>query len=289
MASNVEIRTVPAVDVPDHYVDAGAIVAGALVATAVSVVLVTFGSGLGLSFTSAEPGDGMPLRWIAIAAGAWVIWTAVTSGAAGGYFAGRMRKRVNDSNADEMETRDGAHGIAVWALATLIAAILAASGIAGTVRAIGSALPGPAGALAAVISKNTDYLTGVALRNESRVPSVTARREIAAVLIRGFDNGDVSDGDRGYLASVLARESQLDRAEARTRVDQLVADAMEARDKAIKAAEQGRIFALIGAFTLAASLLVSAAAAYLSAVLGGKHRNENVGFGRFGSAPRPRT
>ena len=68
----------------------------------------------------------------------------------------------------------------------------------------------------------------------------------------------------------------------------MITDAEKARDKAIEVAEQARIFGLIGAFVVAASMLASAAASYFAAVLGGKHRNENIGFARFGAAPRRR-
>ena len=128
---NVGTRTGPPV-MADRYVDFSDIVGGALVATAISLILLGFGSALGLSFASAQPGEGISLRWVAIGGGLWLIWTAVSSGAAGGYFAGRMRKPVGDADADEIETRDGAHGIAVWALATLIMTLLGATGVGGT-------------------------------------------------------------------------------------------------------------------------------------------------------------
>ena len=91
-----------------------------------------------------------------------------------------------------------------------------------------------------------------------------------------------------YLARILATETGLAPSQARVRIDQVIADAERARDQAMKAAEQARVFALIGAFVIAASLLVSGAAAYFAAVLGGKHRNENIGFARFGSVQRKR-
>jgi len=268
----------------DRYVDLPAIVGGALIATAVGIVLFTFGSAFGLSLTSAEPGEGASLRWIAIAGGIWVIWQAISSAAAGAYFAGRMRRPVGDADADEVETRDGAHGVAVWALATLITATFAAAGVGGAARVAGAAL----GGVPTVISDNSNYLSGVALRNDTGLPSTEARAEVASVLVRSLTDGEVSNADRTYLARVLVAETRLTPAEARTRVNETVATAERARDKAIEAAEQGRIFALIGAFVVAASILTAGAAAYFAAVLGGKHRNENIGFARFGGARRNR-
>lgn len=271
----------------DRYVDLSDIVGGALVATAVSLILVTFGSALGLSFSAIEPGEGLSLRWVAIGGGLWVIWTAVTSSAAGGYFAGRMRKPVGDADADEVETRDGAHGVGVWALATLLTVVVAASGFGGTVKVLGATFGGAAGRIASVIEQDSDYRAGIALRGD-RLSSKEARSEVAGVLRRSLSDGAVTEADRSYLARILATETGLAPSQARVRIDQVIADAERARDQAMKAAEQARVFALIGAFVIAASLLVSGAAAYFAAVLGGKHRNENIGFARFGSVQRKR-
>jgi hypothetical protein len=285
---NVGTRTGPPV-VTDRYVDFSDIVGGALVATAISLILFAFGSAFGLSFTSAEPGEGVSLRWVAIGGGLWLIWTAVISGAAGGYFAGRMRKPVGDADADEIETRDGAHGIAVWAVATLITALLSATGVGGTIKAVGPVLGDAAESVATVIGENADYLAGVALRSDAGLSSPQARAEVARVLVRGLGEKEVSESDRVYLAQVVATESRIPAGEARTRIDQVITDAEKARDAAVEAAEQARVFALIGAFVVAASMLASAAAAYFAAVLGGQHRNGNVGFARFMTAPRKRS
>lgn len=48
------------------------------------------------------------------------------------------------------------------------------------------------------------------------------------------------------------------------------------------AAETARIYSVISAFALAASLMVAAAAAYWSAGLGGRHRDEGRAFKHFG-------
>jgi hypothetical protein len=120
------------------------------------------------------------------------------------------------------------------------------------------------------------------------VASAESRAEVASVLARTLTDGEVSEADRAYLARLLAAETRLDPAESRQRVEETVASAERARDAAIEAAEQVRIFTLIGAFVVAAGILASGAAAYFAAVLGGQHRNGNVGFDRFRAAPRSR-
>jgi hypothetical protein len=287
MATVIDISTPAAPSGPTgRYVDLADIVGGALVATAISLVLFSFGSAFGLSFVSAEPGEGGSLRWLAIGGGIWIVWQAVSSAAAGGYFAGRMRRPTGDADPDEVETRDGAHGIAVWALATLVTALLAAAGVGGAARIAGATLGGAADGVADVITDSAEHLAGVALRRDAGLASEESRAEVAAVLSRALTDGEVTEADRSYLANVLATETRLTPAEARARIDDTIATAERTRDEAIEAAEQARIFTLIGAFVVAASILASGAAAYFAAVLGGRHRNENVGFARFRAAPR---
>jgi hypothetical protein len=73
------------------YVDWAAIVAGTVIATAITLVLTGFGSGIGLSMTS--PFEGKGFSGMAIAIGLWVIWVAVTSLMAGSYVTGRIPGR----------------------------------------------------------------------------------------------------------------------------------------------------------------------------------------------------
>ncbi|MFT3972382.1 MAG: hypothetical protein QM699_02700 [Amaricoccus sp.] len=74
------------------YVEWGAILAGAVLTVTLSLVLLTFGSAVGLSASSFQPGQGVSLFWFGIASGIWFIWVAITSFGAGGYLAGRLRR-----------------------------------------------------------------------------------------------------------------------------------------------------------------------------------------------------
>src|SRR5690606_10427816 len=122
------------------YVDWPAIFAGTVVATAISFLLVTFGSAIGLSLTSAYEGEGMSLTWFAIAAGLWLLWVQVSSFFAGGYLAGRLRRRHGDATEHESDLRDGAHGLVVWGLGLLLGAAIAWTGIAGVAATATGAL-----------------------------------------------------------------------------------------------------------------------------------------------------
>jgi hypothetical protein len=153
------------------YVDWPAIIAGAILASAISFVLFTFGTGIGLSLTSPYPGESVSPTAFAVVLGLWVLWVSVSSFIAGAYLTGRLRRRIGDASEHEVEVRDAAHGLLVWALSALIGAMLAAW-IAGLTAsktadvAAGVATGASAGAAQEVASQvdPASYWTDVLLR-----------------------------------------------------------------------------------------------------------------------------
>lgn len=105
------------------YVDWSSILAGAVVASAIAFVFTTFGVALGLTLVSPYDGDGSATASM-LAVGSWMLWTTISSFMAGGYIAGRMRRRIDQASADEVAVRDGIHGLAVWGAAVLLGAFL---------------------------------------------------------------------------------------------------------------------------------------------------------------------
>ena len=65
------------------YVDWPAIIAGIVIAAGISLVLLTFGSAIGLSMVNFNAGPDVPAVWIAIAAGSWLLWVQISSFMAG--------------------------------------------------------------------------------------------------------------------------------------------------------------------------------------------------------------
>ena len=173
-------RTVPS-DI--GYVDWPAIFAGTALAVALSFVLLTFGSAIGLSVTSFEAGEGVSLRWLGIASGIWFLWVAVTCFAAGGYLAGRMRRPVPGSSVDEVEVRDGANGLVVWAMGALVGAMLATSGVTGVVGAAGNAAGAAAQTASEAVEGDMGYLGWRLLRGDGG--------DAAAVLTRNLGDGEI--------------------------------------------------------------------------------------------------
>lgn len=267
---------------PANYVDWGAIVGGALFAAALSFVLITFGSAIGLTMMSAEPGEGISLRWATIAAGIWFIWVAISSFAAGGYIAGRLRRPLGDAPAEEVETRDGGHGLLVWALGTLLALLMASSGIGGILGGASSAAGSLAGSASEMATEEIEGYASRMLRSDGVLPSAEARSEIASVLSRSLAAGEVSEEDRTHLANIVAAETELSPEQAQAQVETVATEAEELRAEALEMAEQLRIAGVIGAFVVAATLLISAAAAYFGATTGGQHRDRRISFRHYG-------
>jgi len=267
------------------YIDWSAIFAGAVLATAISLVLFAFGGALGLGMVSPEEGS-VPGRWLAIAAGLWFVWVVVSANIAGGYLAGRMRRRTGDATADESDTRDGANGLTVWAVATLIGAMLATSGLStlargagATAGAVAQAAGTAAGGAAGALGGQLDYFAGLVQRGEgTAVANPEVRSEITTILGRSLREGEVSQPDRDYMVNLVAQETGTPPEQVGERVDAALSQFQEAEQAAIDAAEAARVAGIVTGFVIAATLLTAAAAAYLAAVSGGNHRDANIAF-----------
>ncbi|HEY4170188.1 MAG TPA: hypothetical protein VGM96_25565 [Reyranella sp.] len=131
----------------------GAVILGALVASSICLVLLTFGAGIGLSATSAHPYAGASPKALAVISALYTAVTLIAAFAGGGYVAGRMRLPAAEELA-EHEFRDGAHGFAVWALTLFVAGLMAAFGAAGAVKTAIQATATVAGGGAAGAASN---------------------------------------------------------------------------------------------------------------------------------------
>lgn len=270
------------------YVDWPAIIAGILLASAISIILLAFGSAVGLSFANFRSGTDVSPIWVGIAAASWLLWVEVSSFMAGGYLTGRLRRRWHDATEHESDVRDGAHGLLVWAGAAVLGSVIAVSGVgavAGTVGSIASTATQAAATAAAPAADNIDpnaYSIDALFRAKQpgQATDLTQVRDEAG---RIFSNAaltgtPVSDEDKTYLANTVAANTGLTPDEAKARVDQTVTNIEAARQKVIDAAEAARKTTVLAAFLLAASLLVSAVGAYWAAGMGGRHRDEQTVF-----------
>ena len=108
----------------------GVIFAGAAIACAISVVLLQFGSAIGLSAGSPLRGAGSLASWGVIAAGIWLLWVQLVASLSGGYAAGILRTPILHHTRYENEIRDGLYGLTVWAISTLAVFLFVSAGVA---------------------------------------------------------------------------------------------------------------------------------------------------------------
>jgi hypothetical protein len=270
------------------FVEWGAVFAGAVLAAALSFVLLTFGTAIGLSAASPWPSAGLSAKVIASLAVFWAIAQQIGALMAGGYVAGRMRSRWLEPG-HEAEFRDGLHGGLVWAVGVLIGALLVFA-TAGLIARTGADVAGKAAASVASPGEPMDLVldtmlrpTGAAAappaagapaaapraRPASTAPADDIRAEIGRILARSVASGSIGTDNRTYLAQLVAQRSGISQQEAERRVDEAVNAARAAADKARRAA-------VLTGFVTAAGLIISFAAAWWAALKGGQHRDASV-------------
>jgi hypothetical protein len=116
-------------------VDWGAIFAGAVLTTAIALILLTFGAALGLGVTSPYEGEGVGPALYVFGAGLWLLWVQLASFTVGGYVTARLRARQPDATEHEVDVRDGLHGLLTWGVGVIAAAVIAFAGIGGVTAA----------------------------------------------------------------------------------------------------------------------------------------------------------
>lgn len=282
------------------YIEWGPVLAGGLLAAALSFVFLTFLSAIGLSMTSPWPNAGMSAGTTGMVAVFFIIAQQIGSFVAGGYIAGRMRSPYGEVDASETDFRDGLHGGLVWALGVVVGAALAFSVAGASARAAATALGPAAGAVA---NQTTDVLVDALLRPadaqaaatgpapqqapsaQTSPPSSDVRAEVGRLITSSVASGTLTPANRTYLVQLVAQRTGISREEAERRVD-------EAANKAREAADKARKTSMVTALITGISLIISFAAAWWAAITGGNHRDNKIparfNLGTFGRAPSGR-
>src|ERR1035438_1186032 len=116
-----EFATVPAVqrEAASSGVSWGAVMGGAFVTAALSLIMLALGAGFGLSTMSPWSREGASSA-IGAAAIVWLIVTQFIASAMGGYLTGRLRVKWSSIHGDEVHFRDTANGFLTWAVALVM-------------------------------------------------------------------------------------------------------------------------------------------------------------------------
>jgi hypothetical protein len=251
------------------------------------LVLFALGSGLGFASISPWPGHGVTAKAFAVTTAIWLVVMQWVSSGFGGYITGRLRTRWIGTHTHEVFFRDTAHGLVMWAVATvLVAATLATSlfsAIGSGAHAVSGAASGVASAVAPANAYGADKLSyGLDKLFRGAGPpgtgqaSIDPRVEAAHIVANAWSTGAVSDADRSYLAELVATRTGVSPSDARTRVDDFVASVLDAETKAKADADAARKTAAQAAMYTALSMLVGAFIASVSAALGGRLRDEHL-------------
>jgi hypothetical protein len=263
-----------------------AIFAGAFVTAAVALVMLALGSGLGFAMISPWADQGVSITTFAVTTAVWLIVIEWVSSAVGGYLAGRLRSRWAGTHPHEVFFRDTAHGFVTWAVATVVVAAVVVASLTAVVR-------GGAHAATAIAASAAQQSTGATLpsyvygmdklfRPADAAASATrnvpdARTEVTNVLVQAVStNSAVSDADRTYLAELVAARTGVTGDEAHRRVNDFIATANEAKDEVKATADTARKAAAKAAIFGALALAIGAFIASVSAVIGGRLRDEQL-------------
>jgi hypothetical protein len=251
-------------DAENRYLQWTPVFAGAIGGAALSFIFLTFAIAVGLGVSSASPTWRDASAALAILSGIYLILQAVISFGFGGYIAGRTRRPEGAHATEEVENRDGFHGLASWALAVLLGAALAA--IIGAASATRSS-PSSANASAAepLLSYELDRLFRAA-RRPANVDLSAERAEAGRILLTSSSHSGVSNEDRSHLVQQVAATSGVSPADSERRVDSVIASSKAA-------IARSRRSTIIMAFSLATATLLGAVAAWAGAAAGGRHRD----------------
>jgi hypothetical protein len=258
---------------PNPYIHWGPTFGGGLIAAAVFFVLITFAAAVGLAVSSVSPTWRDTSVVLVVLSGAWVVLTAVGSFALGGYIAGRSRSTWRAS-PDEVHFRDGLHGLLVWSIAVILGVGLTWASAATINQSMSKSNVAAPNATANTSTAEPSFLTFELDRlfwsdNRQQTNNPEVRAEAARILETGLGRKEMAKDDHDHLVLLVSAQTGLSPTDADHRVAQIIS---ESRNAAAKARQS----AVIIAFTVAAALAAGAAAAWGSAVIGGRHRDENV-------------
>ena len=277
----------------------GAIIAGAVVAAAVSLILLALASGLGLASVSPWPNSGASLTTFSVMTAIGLIVVQWVASGFGGYVTGRLRTKWTGTHTHEVFFRDTAHGFIMWALSTVLVASLLASataslvgagahgaamvasgaaaggaGAAGSAMANSGAPPGTLSPVGSVSAYNVDTLFRSAQPNANGGTSnADARAEATRILARSLTSGDVAAADRTYLAQLVAARTGVSDTDAQKRVDDTIAQVQADETKARQAADTARKASSAASIFTALAMVMGAFIACAAAALGGQLRD----------------
>jgi hypothetical protein len=245
-----------------------AVIGGAFVSAALSLILISLGTGLGFS-VSPWANSGASASTIGTSAIVWLIFTQIVAFAFGGYVAGRLRTKWVNIHTDEVYFRDTAHGLLVWAVGTVLtAAFLASAAAMFAGSASNKSVPAQGAAEPSMLNPN-EYLIDTLFRSNGAMTDLNAiqmRAEADRIFAHALRDGSMSQADNVYLARLISARTGMNEADAQRRASDVFAKAQEAAEVARKALAHFSLWLFV-------ALLSGAFCASLAGTVGGRQRD----------------
>lgn len=256
-----------------------AVFAGAFVFASMSLILLSLGTGLGLSLGSPWWNIGTRAATIGKAAIAWFIVSEIIASALGGYLAGRLRTKWVQVHTDEVYFRDTAHGLIVWSVGLVLTASLLGAAAASLATGaserntnFGMTSGGDTSSslsLSSSLANPNAYFVDTLFRSTGTVAPMNdaaQRAEAERILSHSMREGAMSAQDKTYLAQLVSARTGLNSTEAEGRVAEVFADAQQSADNARKALAHLSLWLFV-------ALLAGAFCSSYAGTIGGKQRD----------------
>lgn len=263
--------------------------AGALVAVAITFILMMIGAGLGLTAVSPWSGQGASAAGVLTSAGIALLVIQWIASAAGGYIAGRMRAGWDGLHRDETFFRDTVHGLVAWTVAALIIMGVTATSLFSVAGAGVHAAASVAGSAASVAGNAAGsgvdyYIDGVLRQGQPGSQPVRPEvvKEVSLIFAHSVANGSISADDKKYVSGVIANATGVTQADAEARIDKAMKSLDDLKLQAKQKADEARKISAATALLGALGLCVGAFLACVAAIMGGRSRDENA----YAASPR---
>ncbi len=262
-----ELQSVPGIERETAVsgVSWGAVIGGAFVSAALSLIMIALGAGFGLSTVSPWSNFRSSAAALGAIAIVWLIFTQVIASGMGGYLTGRLRTKWHRVHGDEVHFRDTANGFLAWSVALVMTVAFLATEAASL--AGGVPTPDPNG-LASSREGASAYYVDRLFRSDRPAPpegDLPVRAEAARILNHTLV-AESSPDDTSYLAELVAARTGLSLPEAARRVTSAIADSRQSEEEARKASAHLLLWLFL-------SLLTGAFCASYAATIGGRQRD----------------
>ena len=269
------------------YIDWSGVFVGAIVASALSWLLLTFGSAIGLLAVSPYTLNANTAATVTMAAAVWFALTQIYSIGMGAYIAARLRPRVADGMEDEVYFRDGITGVTVWGLAIVLGLIVAGMAATSAARTGAAVVSSAAGAAARQIDPayTVDVLLRPAAAQPGQQPAAGAgqgreiteaeRAQVGRIVANSLAQGSMPQADQQYLTQLVADRTGLPREEAERRIVQTYE---QAKATALETADTVRKATSFAGFWIVFIMLAAGMTAWWAGTIGGHHRDDGTWY-----------